>query len=181
MLGTQGDWNRLVEKLQAVEKQLSPISSKINLSSSWFRHVEYVFRNMAQSYSDPGSTEVKDFWADVLCMGNDWKYGPSGIRESEVEAYNGWLINFLTGKDGLLKENLSSSKTLQELSGLNNVPMKVSLTYREPVVSDNSELRAGIVGFLLVEPKVTFNHVPALQPYHMWAMMFPRHSPLRDA
>ena len=50
MLGTQADWDHLVEKLQAVEKQLSPISSDIGLLEKWFRHVEYVFRNIAQSY-----------------------------------------------------------------------------------------------------------------------------------
>lgn len=180
MRGTQADWDRLVEKLQAVEKQLSPISSDIYLST-WFRHVEYVFRKLAKSYSDPGSKEVNDFWADVLCVGKDWKYGPSGFGGHEVEAYNGWLIKFLTGRDSLWKENLSSSETLRELSGLNTVPMEVSLTYRTPVVSDKSELRAGIMGFLLVEPKETFNHVPALQPNHMWAMMLPPQSPLRDA
>jgi hypothetical protein len=181
MLGTRADWDRLVEKLQAVEKQLSPIASEIGLGNEWFRHVEYVFRNMAQSYSDPGSTKVKDFWADVLCVGKDWKYGPSGFGGHEVEAYNGWLIKFLTGTDSLWKENLSSPETLQELRGLNSVPMKVSLTYRNPVVSDESELRAGIMGFLLVEPEATFNHVPALQPNHVWAMMLPPKSPLRHA
>jgi hypothetical protein len=181
MLGTQADWDHLVEKLRAVEQQLSPISSEVGLGEEWFRHVEYVFRNIAQSYSDPESTNVKNFWADVLCVGKDWKYGPSGFGGHEVEAYNGWLIKFLTGRDSLWKEDLSSSETRQELGGLSSVPMKVSLTYRKPIVSDKSELRAGIMGFLLVEPEETFNHVPALQPNHMWAMMLPPLSPLRDA
>jgi Domain of unknown function (DUF4419) len=181
MLGSQADWDHLVEKLRAVEKQLSPISSEIRLGEKWFRHVEYVFHNIAQSYSNPESTEVTKFWADVLCVGKGWEYGPSGFGGHEVEAYNGWLIEFLTRRESLRMKDLRSLETLQELRGLNSVPMKVSLTYRQPVVSDESELRAGIMGFLLVEPEMTFNHVPALQPNHMWAMMLPPQSPLRDA
>jgi Domain of unknown function (DUF4419) len=181
MLGTQADWDHLVEKLQAVEKQLNSISSEIGLEEKWFRHVEYVFHNIAQSYSNPESTEVKKFWADVLCVGKDWEYGPSGFGGHEVEAYNSWLIELLTRKENLWIKDLSSSETLQKLGELNSVPMKVSLTYRQPVVSDESELHAGIMGFLLVEPEMTFNHVPALQPNHMWAMMLPPQSLLRDA
>lgn len=79
-----------------------------------------------------------------------------------------------------MKEDLRDAKTREHLKCLNSVPMKLSLEYREPVVSDTADLVAGIMGFTVVEPENTFNHVPSIQPGHMWAMLLSKDSPLLE-
>jgi len=180
MAGTQADWDHLLVKLQQVEEQLKPIINWLDLNDSWFRHVEYVFRNLAKTYANPESQEVCDFWADVLMEGTDWKYGPSGFGGHAVDSYNGWLIKFLIGRENLWKEDLSDKNVREELKGLNSVPMKLSLTYVTPIVTDSAELNAGIIGFTIHAPENTFNQVPSVELTHMWAMMLPENSPLRS-
>ena len=74
---------------------------------------------------------------------------------------------------------MNKANTKSELSGLNEVPVKVSLTYMDPPISDESQLMAGIMGFRLYDAEKTFNQVPSLEPNHMWAMKLPLRSPLR--
>lgn len=66
---------------------------------------------------------------------------------------------------------------MEKLSGLNQVPMTITFKYKDPPISDESTLIAGIMGFQLHID--TFNGEPSLQPNHMWAMELPPDSPLR--
>lgn len=72
---------------------------------------------------------------------------------------------------------MNDSSTKAKFSGLNKVPMEVSLTYADPPISDYSQLIAGIMGYRFHE--ATFSQVPSLEPNHMWAMTLPFKSPLR--
>jgi len=180
MAGTQADWDYLLVKLQQVEEQLQPIISSLDLDFSWFRHIEYVFHHLAETYANPDSANVHDFWADVLMIGKDWKYGLCGTRQ-EADSYNGWLIPFLLGEDKVFPEDLSFNQTIREqLNGLNTVPVMLSFAYLDPVVKDEAELKAGILGYTIVAPEDTFNQVPSVELTHMFAMMLPENSPLRS-
>lgn len=99
------------------------------------------------------------FSTDVFCIGHDWKYGPSGFGGNAVKSCYGWLIKFLTTKDKLMMEDFSSEKIQDKLSGLNNVPMELSMTYMTPITSDTSELWAGMISFKYVEPDMKFYQV----------------------
>lgn len=183
MLGKQEDWNRLVVKIQQIKKELKPIMRSLyGLRSGWFDHVELVFRKLAATYAANDTESLKDaadFWADIFMVGDGWKYGPSGFGGHAAKEYNGWVIEFLTGHKSILEENFWSQNNRELLKGLNSVPMKVSLKYKNPPIEDDSTLVAGIMGFTIHHD--TFNKVPALQPNHMWAMKLPPNSPLRQA
>ena len=111
-------------------------------------------------------------------VGDGWKYGPSGFGGHAAEEYNGWLVKFLLGYKKVLKEDFFSDRNRERLKGLNSVPMKVTMKYKSPPVSDEARLVAGIMGYELHQD--TFNGIPALQPNHMWAMKLPAGSPLRN-
>jgi len=64
-----------------------------------------------------------------------------------------------------------------ESININQVPLKIKLATKNPPVSDEAHLVAGIVGFHLHEE--TVNQVPSLEPHHMWALVLSDDSPLR--
>lgn len=179
MLGKQEDWDKLLLKIRQLKKVLSPIVNDISwdLGQEWFDHVEFVFSKLSETYSKKSSKEVCDFWADIFMVGEGWKYGPSGFGGYAVEKYNGWLVQFLIGRREILVEDFFSDDNKEQMRGLNSVPMKVTMKYLDPPVSDESTLVAGIMGFEAHEK--TYNGVPSLQPHHMWAMKLPVNSPLR--
>lgn len=180
MQGAQEDWDRLALKLRQVRKELDPIWEELGIYGDWFEHVDYVFKNLAKTYAHPDRRDVAKFWADILMHGTDFEYGPSGFDKTPVEAYNGWLVKFLTEREYLWKKDLNEDKTREKLKGINSVPMKLTFEYRSPKVSDSPDLIAGISGFSVVPPEETFNDVPSLQVTHMWAMMLPKGSPLLE-
>jgi len=200
MYGEQEDWDHLVTKLRELKKQLKPIMNELrwSLGSDWFDHVEIVFRKLAQTFasSEDGADNrqvgrcfkalllhrgrarsICDFWADMFMVGDGWKYGPSGFGGHAAKEYNGWLVRFLTGRTEILEEDFFGGDNLERLKGLNKVPMVVTMKYKNPPVSGDSELVTGVMGFELFEE--TFNGVPSVQPHHMWAMTLPTGSPLR--
>lgn len=191
MEGSEEDWDKLVTKLETLRDILKPIERETGLCADWFDHVINVFKNLAMTRRNPEDPKVAKWWINVLCdtTGTKW-VGGGGSRPGrpvEVKAYNGWLIRFLTDEDKILAEDLAgieSSKIRKKLSGFNQVPMKVSLTWCSPPISDESTLVAGMVGFKVhkgeesdgIEP---CEAVPSVQPHHMWAMMLPPNSPIR--
>jgi hypothetical protein len=50
MLGSEKDWVRLGEKLQALRKTLEPIKREIGLSCHWWSHAEKVFAELLKTY-----------------------------------------------------------------------------------------------------------------------------------
>mmetsp|Transcript_26075 Transcript_26075/g.44445 ORF Transcript_26075/g.44445 Transcript_26075/m.44445 type:complete len:246 (-) Transcript_26075:216-953(-) len=184
MLGAQGDWDKLVEKLRVVKDQLEPIQDCLGYElgyGDWWTHVEHVFENLAKTYAAQHNQElleVANFWADIFMVGDGWKYGPSGFGGHAAKEYNGWLVEFLLGRDTILEEDFFGQKNLNRLKGVNSVPMKITKKYLSTQVSDEATLTAGILGFR-IHDEDTFNGVPSLQPHHMWALKLPLESPLR--
>jgi len=134
--------------------------------------VEYVFHHLAEMYAEPDSANVHDFWADVLMISTDWKYGSCTIQK--VYSYNGWLIPFLLGEDKVFPDDLSSNRMIQEqLKGLNSVPIMLSFQYLDLVIKDKAELKAGILGYTIIALEDTFNQVPLVELTHMFAIMLP--------
>lgn len=177
-LGDLADWNALVEKLQKLRELLKPILHALDgITEQWLDHVELVFRNLSKTFASVDDPVVADFWADILMVGTGWKYGSSGMSREKAEAYNGWLIEFLLGYKGILAENLLSTFSKKKCSGVNQVPLKITLATKNPPVSDEAHLVAGIVGFQLHAD--TPNQVPSLEPHHMWALVLSDDSPLR--
>ena len=182
MLGTKADWDNLVTKLHTVKEQLKPILGRLDgLYSGWWDHVEHIFRKLAETYSSQGTAnkEICDFWADIFMISNSWKYGPSGFGGEPAKKYNGWFVKLLLGHESVLVEDFFSKDNKEKMKGLNSVPMTISLMYKQPPVSDESTLTAGLMGYEVHDGAVTFNGVPSVQPHHMWAMKLPPKSKAR--
>jgi hypothetical protein len=202
MIGSIDDWDCLVAKLQEVREILLPIqdATRLELPSRWWSHVLDVFENLANTRRSPDDPAVAKFWINILMETTDKEYvggGASRVGEPvEVEAYDGWLISFLTNDAKLWAKDLTvgGRKNVQkQLSGWNQVPLKVSLTWCRPAIQDNTTLVAGIVGYKVhkgpqedalfdeakdgepQEDKVALS----VEPNHMWAMLLSPQSKLR--
>jgi hypothetical protein len=172
MYGDQTDWDRLNQKLLSLQTLLEPIKHQIYLDK-WFQHVSYVFQSLALTRKEPTNPEVKKFWSKIITKSKDKKYentlyGMGQGRTHMVDAYDGWLIKFLTGEDVIKLEDIQDTKSL---SGLNEVPVKVKMIWCDPPVSEEVKLLAGVFGFQLHDGKDSCNGVPSLQPVHMWSML----------
>jgi len=173
MGGTREDWQALGAKLQSLRQILAPAESVLYLKDV-FDRASSIYTNLLKTYDDPDS--MKDWWADILIKCEQTKYGPSGMRSWQVEAYNGWLISFLTGYDKITAEDLASGAYAQKLSCLSSVPLKIVDRIRE--ITESSYLAAGILGFKV--ERSTTNNLLSLQPAHGWCMFLPDNSPLRS-
>jgi len=164
--------------LEPLEKQLA-----WEVRGYWMDNVERTFDTLSKTFSESvkndsiASKSIADFWMNILMVGDGFKYGPSGVSKRPAKEYNGWIIDFLTGRPSILIEDMKTKRIMKKFSGLNEVEMKVTLTYLDPQISDMSTLQAGIMGFEL--HKETFNDVPSVKPHHMWALNLPANSPLR--
>jgi hypothetical protein len=177
MKGTEQDWAHLVEKLRALKQMLAPVEHVLRLSK-FFTQAEMVFQNLHKTYVNPES--MRKFWAGVLIQGKDkeYEYGPSGISGShDVDAYNGWLVEFLTGHEVIKAKDLSNGKLASDLSHLSACPLKV--VDLNNGIEDNATLVGGVLGYTVHEHTETSNGVVSLEPFHGWCMMLPPKSPLR--
>jgi len=174
MAGTEQDWALLLEKLSSLRKLLSPIESTLGISE-YFNTVEVIYKNLLKTYQ--GDPEMCKWWSTVLIDSIDYEYGPSGSRRAEVQAYNGWLVFFCSGKEDLpLKASKLAAGEYPELSNLTTCPMKIVDVIRK--LEDNSQLVAGVLGWR--ECTDAENEVTSLQPVHGWALLLPEKSPLRS-
>ena len=123
---------------------------------------------------------MRKFWAGVLIKGKDIEpeHGPSGVSGyHDVDAHNGWLVEFLTGHEVIKAKDLSNGKLASDLSHLSACPLKtVDLNNG---VEDNATLVGGVLGCAAHEHTETFNGVVSLEHFHGWCMMLPPKSPLR--
>jgi len=174
LLGTEQDWIHLVKKFDDLMELLEPLDGAIKLPSSWVQQVKIVFKNLLETYQ--GKPNAVNWWKDIIMMGKSWEWGPSGMNKIEVESYNGWLILFLTGLKEIKKRKLEEGD-IEEFGGLCDVPLKISLTYVNPPISDQGTLVAGILGFKVHNDAV--NHVPSVQAHHAWGLMLSPSSVLR--
>jgi len=173
MCGNENDWKNLGEKLSKLKKVLAPIESTL-LLNDYFTFCEKIFENLLKTFQ--GDKEMAKWWSTVLIEAKDYEYGPSGMRKTEVDAYNGWLVQFCTNKTYPLKAKELKEGKCTELSCLSSCPMKI--VDRINNVEDKSTLFAGVLGFQKHENSQ--NGIPSLQPVHGWVMMLPPNSPLRS-
>lgn len=188
MEGSVEDWEMLETKLKSLRKILKPIKNELGINDEWYEHTLDVFQNLAMTRKSPSDPKVAKWWINILCdtTGTTWVGGGGSMpgRPVKVKAYDGWLVQYLANKEKILAAELGLGTDLRkELSGFNQVQMKVSLPWCN--LSDGSTLVAGVVGF-----KVHSNNkgkkedrkkdcVPSVQSHHMWAMLLPPESPVR--
>mmetsp|Transcript_49481 Transcript_49481/g.120111 ORF Transcript_49481/g.120111 Transcript_49481/m.120111 type:complete len:551 (+) Transcript_49481:874-2526(+) len=182
MKGTVEDWEMLQKKLIKVREILRPIEKYLwdDISDDWWDGVDDVFRHLAMSRATPDDPHVADFWKNILLNTVKDTYvsnGYFGGRTVKVKSYDGWLVRFLLGHDQIEVSDLMSGHYDKELSGINTVPLKVTLSYLEPSHSEETRLMAGMVGYMIHDNGNNENgnscdeHVPSVEPYHMWSMM----------
>lgn len=181
MYGEESAWDKLNQKLANIRAILEPIKDDIHISDKWWDDVSNVFHNLALTRKDPSNPKVHKFWSEIITKTKDWEHKPGefygmGPRTHRVKAYDGWLIKFLTGQDVIKVKHIQQHA--EELSGLNQVPCKVSMTWCNPPISEQVQLTAGVMGFQFHKGECTSNGVPSLQPVHMWAMMIASDSKL---
>jgi len=173
MLGTEQDWGHLLEKLNALRILITPIESTINMKPV-LDYAETIYKNLLRTYqNDPN---MATWWSKILIDCKATEYGPSGMRRGEVNAYNGWLVEFCTGAQYPLKaKELASGGYKDKLSVLTSCPMKIVDYIRK--IEDDSTLIAGILGYKI--HKNTPNEVTSLEPAHGWCLLLPENSKLR--
>jgi len=178
MRGSEEDWSNLQKKLKTLKTLLEPVEKVLHLKT-FFGIAEGVYKHLLGTYKD-GSSERK-WWQDVLLEGMEKKrVGGGGSMPGkivEVDAYDGWIIEFITGspKRKLYKEDLTSGKYSKELSGVSSCPMRIVDVLHN--LRDDSILIAGILGFKVYEDSQ--NGIATLEPSHGWVMLLPSNSPLR--
>lgn len=173
MTGTEADWSKLLSKLSALRTLLKPLEDILRLDR-FFSLTEEVFVNLHRTFN--GDPAMQRWWADVLIQGKEYEYGPSGMRRGEVDAYNGWLVPFLTGgaHTALKASGLTSGKYAEALSCLSSCPMKIIDVPRS--ITGMSAVVGGMLGYQIV-PGTTAT--PTLSPVHGWCLMLPSTSRLR--
>ena len=183
MTGDAEDWERLGTKLASLRALLSPAERVLNLSS-FFERAAGVFSNLHRTFlgDDRTAAELQDWWADVLIQGEMYKYGPSGIGGTKVEAYNGWLVEFMLMREGAQMEasEFASGRFAKELTCLSSVDIKIKYSGvagwpNDP--EDMSVVAAGLMGYR-VFPATEERRI-TLEPAHGWSLMLPEDSPLR--
>jgi hypothetical protein len=63
---------------------------------------------------------------------------------------------------------------------MNNVPMTITMKWKEPQAQEEAKLVAGIMGYKVHRQNTLFG-VPSIQPNYMWALCLPKGSLLRGA
>jgi len=156
MLGSDKDWQRLIEKTKNIKKILAPIMSEIGLEK-WFKDTLDMLDKLLDTYR--GSPD-KEWWGHVL----SWNeiYG-SGAREW----WSGWIVDFLTAGGGV------AEKPGDFQSGLVSVPVEISDVSG---VEDTGKLVGGTVGFQVDHRKG--ERAPVVQARQGWALLMPRNSPI---
>ncbi|KXJ28998.1 uncharacterized protein LOC110252338 [Exaiptasia diaphana] len=162
MLGTEGDWKKLISDLQALKVILQPIMGDLGLTEKWWSVTEDIFTKLLDTYH--GKPD-KEWWSHIIM--HNAPFG-SGFHERDdiPPDYSGWIVEFLEGKVGL--------KIHRFTSGLVNVPLKIVDGVKG--VMDTAALVAGMAGFTV--HKNTENGRPSVQPFQGWALMLPPNSPL---
>jgi len=171
MIGNEQDWRLLKVKLSQLRNLLAPIESTLRIAP-YFEEVAMVYDNLLKTYL---GENMEEWWSKILIDCLAWKYGPSGMRKGQVQAYNGWINFFCTGSSIPLKAMELAKGECKDLTCLSSCPMKIVDRIRN--ISDKSILMAGILGFIL------HNDTPngiSLKPAHGWALLLPESSPLRS-
>ncbi|XP_046857247.1 uncharacterized protein LOC124450648 [Xenia sp. Carnegie-2017] len=154
MLGTEEDWRKLIEKLDALQNLLKPIKHELGIPLEWWRLAENIFKKLLATYCGKPDCE---WWSKIVSKEG---FG-SGPRR-----YEGWIPQFMA--------NLKSPADFSDFtSGLVTVPLTLS---HPSGLADEAALVAGCLGYKLHEND---DNIPSVQPYQGWCLMLPKNSPFR--
>lgn len=175
MVGTQHDWASLGVKLETLHQLLQPIEHVLKLNG-FLKVAREVFAKLHMTYVDAPS--MCKWWADILMQGEDFEYGPSGIKR-KVDCYNGWLVKFLgRGMASFTAEKLAGGEYAKHLSGLTSCAVRIELDPPGgPRLEDSAVVVAGMVGF---STEHVTGGLVVLQPAHGWCVLLSPHSALRQ-
>ncbi|KAL3905740.1 MAG: hypothetical protein SGILL_009554, partial [Bacillariaceae sp.] len=196
MLGTVEDWELLKRKFQEMRNLLDPLMGVASmgwfLPPEWWQCVEMVFDNLILARKHPERSGP--FWRSILVQSEPEVDRNPYNRERATKkyrdrqkfvAYDGWLVRFLKGDRDTINEKdfkdivIDSGNPVNEMSGMCQSPLNVTLKWCEPNINEDVRLIGGILGFHCHEND-TMNGTPSLQPHHMWAMMVDPSSKLRN-
>jgi len=152
MLGTEQDWQRLLEKTKQLRSLLKPVAGVLGLED-WFQSTEDMMARLLATYK--GEPD-KEWWGHILSWNQT--HG-SGARSW----WDGWMIDFLMAPEAKKPQNFQS--------GVVSVPVKID----DNGVSDTGRLVAGTVGFTLEEGREGRQVVQARQG---WVLLLPWGSPI---
>jgi hypothetical protein len=156
MVGTDQDWEQLVEKTRRLRKLLNPVMEEVGLAE-WFTKSLETLEKLLDTQQGKPDTE---WWSHVL----SWNalYGSGGRSW-----WDGWIIDFLKAPPYV-------ERPTQFQSGVVSVPLKMT----DGGVEDTGRLVAGTVGFT-VTPPGREGRAPIVQASQGWALLLPRGSPIR--
>ncbi|XP_046857253.1 uncharacterized protein LOC124450655 [Xenia sp. Carnegie-2017] len=154
MLGTEEDWRKLIEKLDALQNLLKPIELELCLPQNWWKLAENIFKKLLATYCGEPDCE---WWSKIVSEEN---FG-SGFRR-----YEGWIPRFM--------EKTEYSVRIDKFTGgLVTVPLTLS---HPSGLADEAALVAGCLGYNIHEND---DNIPSVQPYQGWCLMLPKNSPFR--
>ncbi|CAL4157138.1 unnamed protein product, partial [Meganyctiphanes norvegica] len=158
MKGTEEDWVKLVDKINKLEKLLTPINKQLHLKEM-FNTTKTVFANLLDTYK--GNPNI-EWWGNILSWNQRWG---SGARSY----WSGWFPEFFGASD-------RPGDLIHFPSDLVTVPVHISDFNNPPPVEDNGILVAGIVGFNVEERE----RAPVVEPKHAWSLLLPENSKVAE-
>jgi len=157
MKGTKEDWEKLIEKTEALEKILSTVMEDVELGD-WFRSTKQILSKLLDTFH--GNPD-KEWWGHILSWNQT--YG-SGSRSW----WDGWMIDFL--KAG------RAEKPSDFQSGTVSVPIHI---FEDGGPEDDGLLVAGTVGYTVREKQgVAAGDAPVVEAKQGWVLLLPLQSPI---
>jgi hypothetical protein len=157
MLGTEQDWEQLLEKTRKLEALLQPVMGEVKLAS-WFTSTLVTLEKLVATYR--GAPD-REWWGHVLSWNET--HGSGGRSW-----WDGWMVDLLMG--GQFRQEPEAPGHFQ--SGLVSVPLKL----KDGPVEDIGRLVAGTLGFTVSEGEE--GRAPVVQARQGWALLLPRGSPI---
>ena len=159
MVGTERDWERLVEKTRRLQDLLQPVMEEVGLAD-WFTKSLATLEKLLDTQR--GKPDTK-WWSHVLSWNEVYV---SGARSW----WDGWIIDFLMAAAGPWE----ASRPDQFQSGVVSVPLKLT----DGAVGDTGRLVAGTIGFTVTPQGKGRPTTPTVQACQGWALLLPRGSPI---
>ncbi|XP_046858815.1 uncharacterized protein LOC124452279 [Xenia sp. Carnegie-2017] len=139
MLGTEEDWRKLIEKLDALKNLLKPIEHLLYLPPDWWKLAENVFQKLLATYCGEPDCE---WWSTIVTRE---QFGSGDL------CYTGWIKKLSNFESGLVTAPL----TLSHPSGLADKAALVAgcLGYKLHENDDNIPSVQPYQGWCLMLPK----------------------------
>jgi len=151
MQGNEGDWKKILLKLNKLEALLKPIEKHLELGG-WWRDCDEVCTKLVQTYQ--GSPD-QDWWSQIMTKE---RFGSGG-----QVAFKGWFVSKFLG--------LRDAEEGDIKSGLVAVPMIIT----DGSVEEEAAVVAGIAGYNVNPEEAPCNSsggfYPSVEAVHTWALM----------